>query len=100
MRKVTKQHALAINKLMLPLVCTVANPDVVCEDADMGHYNMLVGDIAHNIAALSVFNSTLDAEVLHDNIMRQDTCPREHFYTVLRYIEDNALIAKNMFCCS
>jgi hypothetical protein len=100
MRKVTKSHALAINKLMLPLVCTVAHPDYVCEDADQGYYNMLVGDIAHNVSALSVFNSTLDAEVLHDNIMGQDTLPREHFYTVLKYIEDNALINAKRFCCS
>jgi len=100
MAKVTKAHALAINKLMLPLVCTVANPDVVCEDADMGYFNMLVSDVAHNITALSVFNTTLDAEVLHNSIMRQDTSPREHFYTVLKYIEDNALINANRFCCS
>lgn len=100
MRKVTKSHALAINKLMLPLICTVAHPQYVCEDADMGYYNMLVGDIAHNVSALSVFNSTLDASVLHDNIMRQDTSPREHFIAVLRYIEDNALIPASAFCCS
>ena len=100
MRKVTKSQALAINKLMLPLICTVAHPQYVCEDADMGYYNMLVGDIAHNVSALSVFNTTLDAEVLHNNIMRQDTSPREHFYTVLKYIEDNALINANRFCCS
>ena len=100
MRKVTKSHALAINKLMLPLICTVAHPTYVCEDADMGYYNMLVGDIAHNVSALSVFNSTLDAGVLHDNIMRQDTSPREHFIAVLRYIEDNALIPASAFCCS
>jgi hypothetical protein len=100
MAKVTKAHALAINKLMLPLICTVTNPDVVCEDADMGYCNMLVGDIEHNVVALSVFNATLDAAVLHDNIMRQDTLPREHFYTVLKYIEDNALIDKRRFACS
>jgi hypothetical protein len=100
MARVTKTHALAINKLMMPLICTVAHPDYVCEDADLGYYDMLVSDIAHNAAALSVFNMSLDAEVLHDNIMRQDTNPREHFYAVLKYIEDNALINKRSFACS
>jgi hypothetical protein len=100
MARVTKAHAVAINKLMLPLVCTVAHPDYVCEDADMGYFNMLVDDIAHNIAALHVFNNNLDAAVLHNSIMRQDTAPREHFYTVLKYIEDNKLITKNLFTCS
>jgi hypothetical protein len=67
---------------------------------DFNMYKMYADDIAHNVSALCVFNTTLDAEVLHDNIMRQDTCPREHFYTVLKYIEDNALINANAFCCN
>ena len=100
MAKTTKTHALAINKLMVPLICTVAHPDYVCEDADVAYYDMCVSDIAHNAAALSVFNTTLDAAQLHDNIMRQDTSPREHFYVVLKYIEDNALINKRSFACS
>jgi len=99
MSKVTNAHALAINQLMLPLICTVAHPDYVCEDADLSYYNMLVTDIAHNAAALSAFNMSLDAAQLHDNIMRQDTSPREHFYNVLVYIEDNALIPAKRFAC-
>jgi hypothetical protein len=97
MRKVTKTHAVAINKLMLPLIATVAY--VTDNENDLSMFKMYADDIAHNVSALCVFNSTLDAEVLHDNIMRQDTCPREHFYTVLKYIEDNALINSNMFTC-
>jgi hypothetical protein len=97
MRKVTKTHAVAINKLMLPLISTVAY--VTDNENDLDMFKMYADDIAHNVSALCVFNSTLDAEVLHDNIMRQDTCPREHFYTVLKYIEDNALINSNMFTC-
>ena len=97
MRKVNNTHAVAINKLMLPLINTVAYINEDEDDLDM--FKMYADDIAHNIAALCVFNSTLDAEVLHDNIMRQDTCPREHFYTVLKYIEDNKLINSNMFTC-
>jgi hypothetical protein len=97
MRKLSNTHAVAINKLMLPLISTLAYID---SDNDINTLKMYADDIAHNVSALCVFNSTLDAEVLHDNIMRQDTCPREHFYTVLRYIEDNKLINKRMFACS
>ena len=96
MRKLSNTHAIAINKLMLPLISTLAYID---SDNDFNMYKMYADDIAHNVSALCVFNSTLDAEVLHDNIMRQDTCPREHFYAVLRYIEDNKLINKRMFAC-
>jgi hypothetical protein len=96
MRKVTKTHAVAINKLMLPLISTLAHID---DENDLSMYKMYADDIAHNVSALCVFNSTLNAEVLHDNIMLQDTCPREHFYAVLKYIEDNALINSDMFTC-
>jgi hypothetical protein len=96
MRKLSNTHAVAINKLMLPLISTLAYID---SDNDINTLKMYADDIAHNVSALCVFNSTLDAEVLHDNIMRQDTCPREHFYAVLRYIEDNKLIPANMFTC-
>jgi len=98
MAKVTKTHAVAINKLMIPLINTVAYYDE--DETDFIMFKMCADDIAHNAAALQVFNSTLCAATLHDNIMRQDTLPREHFYTVLKYIEDNKLIAKNMFTCS
>ena len=97
MRKLSNTHAVAINKLMLPLISTLAFID---DDNDINTYKMYADDIAHNVSALCVFNTTLDASVLHNSIMRQDTCPREHFYTVLQYIEDNKLIAKNMFSCS
>jgi len=96
MRKLSNTHAVAINKLMLPLISTLAFID---DDNDINTLKMYADDIAHNVNALCVFNMTLDASVLHDNIMRQDTCPREHFYTVLRYIEDNKLINANMFTC-
>jgi len=49
---------------------------------------------------LHVFNDTLDAAQLHDSIMLQDTLPREHFYAVLKYIEDNNLIRASAFVCS
>lgn len=97
MSKVTKTHAVAINKLMIPLINTVAYFDK--NENDLSMFKMYVGDIAHNVAALDVFNRTLDAAQLHDNIMRQDTAPREHFYNVLVYIEDNGLIPASAHCC-
>jgi len=98
MAKATKAQAVAINKLMIPLINTVALYD--SHDNDLNIFKMCADDISHNIAALCVFNSTLDAKVLHNNIMLQDTLPREHFVAVLRYIEDNALIPASAFCCS
>ena len=97
MAKVSKAHAVAINKLMLPLIASVGRFSAGENDLDM--FKMYAGDVAHNIAALQVFNSTLDAAQLHNNIMRQDTAPREHFYNVLVYIEDNGLIPNSAFCC-
>ena len=97
MAKVSKAHAVAINKLMIPLINTVAFFNQ--NETDLNYFKMCVGDIAHNIAALDVFNNTLDAEKLHDSIMYQDTLPREHFYAVLKYIEDNKLIPANAFTC-
>ena len=97
MRKATKANVLAINKLMIPLINTVAY--ITEDENDLGMFTMYASDIAHNINALCEFNVTFDVEALHDNIMRQDTCPREHFYTVLQYIEDNKLINANAFCC-
>lgn len=98
MSKQMTQHAVAINKLMIPLINSVAYYDE--NETDFIMFKVCADDIAHNVAALQVFNATLDAETLHDNIMRQDTLPREHFYTVLKYIEDNKLIPARQYACS
>jgi len=98
MSKQMTQHAVAINKLMIPLVNTVAFYDE--NETDFIMFKMCADDITHNAAALQVFNNTLNAAQLHDNIMRQDTLPREHFYTVLKYIEDNKLIPARQYACS
>jgi hypothetical protein len=98
MAKVTKAQAVAINKLMLPRINSVS-AHFNTDENDLSMFKMYVGDIAHNIAALQVFNTTLDAAVLHNAIMYQDTAPREHFYAVLKYIETNGLIPANKFTC-
>jgi len=93
-----KKHAIEINKIMLPLIATVGL--FAPYEDDLSMFKMHVGDVAHNVAALDVFNETLDAAKLHDSIMRQDTAPREHFYDVLVYIEKNELIPERMHACS
>ena len=98
MAKVTKEHAVAINKIMLPLIATVAH--FSHNEDDLNMFKMYVDDVAHNAIALTVFNRTLDAAVLHKNILLQDTSPREHFYDVLVYIEQNKLIPANKHACN
>ena len=98
MKQVTKTHALLINRMMLPLIASLAEYEQ--NEQDLGMFKMYVGDVAHNIAALDVFNHNMDAVALHDSIMMQDTLPREHFYEVLKYIEDSALIPEDMYACS
>ena len=96
--KATKAQAVQINKLMLPLIATVGL--FTSDEEDLGMFKMYAGDVAHNAAALDVFNQTLDAAKLHDNIMRQDTSPREHFYKVLKYIETQKLVPETQCACS
>ena len=97
MAKVSKSHAVAINKIMLPLIATVGQFSK--DENELSMFKMYAGDVAHNIAALQVFNTNLDAAVLHNSIMYQDTAPREHFYNVLVYIEENELIPANKYAC-
>jgi len=56
-------------------------------------------DIQHNINALVAFNKDNNVQNLHDSIMQQDTFVREYYIAMLEYIEQNALIPANMFCC-
>jgi hypothetical protein len=98
MSKVTKQQAVQINRIMLPLIATVGQ--FAKDEQDLDMFKMYTGDVAHNVAALDVFNRTLDAAQLHNSILRQDTAPREHFYNVLVYIEENGLIPARQFACS
>jgi hypothetical protein len=93
------KHIVAINQLMLNTTAEYINC-FAKDETDIDQFKMYTSDVAHNIAALDVFNTTLNAEALHDNIMRQDTLVREFYITVLLYIENNKLIPANMFACS
>jgi hypothetical protein len=92
------KHIVAINQLMLNTTAEYINC-FAKDETDIEQFKMYTSDIAHNIAALDVFNNTLNAEVLHDNIMQQDTLVREFYISVLLYIERNKLIPVRMFCC-
>jgi len=93
------KHIVAINQLMLKTTAEYINC-FAKDETDVDQFKMYTDDIAHNVAALSVFNTTLDTEVLHDNIMLQDTLVREFYISVLLYIEKNKLVPANMFACS
>ena len=98
MRKVTAVHFLKIQRLMLTTTGEYINT-FVDKQADLDSLQMYTDDIAHNVAALQVFTQTKDAQVLHDNIMRQDTLVREFYIATLQYIEKNNLIDSENFCC-
>lgn len=98
MAKLAQKHIIAINKLMLATTASYIKT-FVRDDADISSMQMYADDVAHNVSALHVFNSTKNAQQLHDNIMRQDTLVREYYIETLRYIENNNLIPDYMFCC-
>ena len=93
------KHIVAINQLMLNTTAEYINC-FAKDETDIEQFKMYTSDVAHNIAALDVFNNTLNAQALHDNIMQQDTLVREFYISVLLYIENNKLIPAKMFCCN
>ena len=103
MRKLKPADILQINMLMLKTTedyisfSTTQYGEHTPVTADNLKYS--AEDIQRNINALVQFNTDLNAQQLHDSIMRQDTFVREYYIEVLRYIEENKLIKSNMFCC-
>ena len=98
MRKLTKQHKLAITNTMFADIASYIN--CYCtNNEDVGSTNMYCNDILHNTNALSVFNATNNVQQLHESIMLQDTIVRESFINTLRYIEENNLISPRYFAC-
>jgi hypothetical protein len=103
MRKLKPADILQINMLMLKTTedyisfSTTQYGEHTPVTADNLKFN--TEDIQRNINALVQFNTDLNAQQLHDSIMRQDTFVREYYIEVLRYIEENKLIKSNMFCC-
>jgi hypothetical protein len=103
MRKLKPADILQINMLMLKTTedyisfSTTQYGEHTPVTADNLKYS--AEDIQRNINALVQFNTDLNAQQLHDSIMRQDTFVREYYIDTLRYIEENKLIKSNMFCC-
>lgn len=62
------------------------------------HIAMFANDIARAADALQSFIKTSDAVMLHKTIMYFDTDVREQFVSVLRYIEENALVPETEYC--
>jgi hypothetical protein len=92
-------HIIVINNLMLKTTESYINT-FVSEDEDVSSISMYADDVAHAVNALVAFNTSNDAQALHDSIMLQDTLVREYYIAVLLYIERNKLIDKRNFCCS
>ena len=92
------KHIIVINNLMLKTTESYINT-FVSEDEDASSISMYADDVAHAVNALVAFNTSNDAQALHDSIMQQDTLVREYYIAVLLYIERNKLIDKRNFCC-
>ena len=92
------KHIIVINNLMLKTTESYINT-FVSEDEDVSSISMYADDVAHATNALVAFNTSNDAQALHDSIMQQDTLVREYYIAVLLYIERNKLIDKRNFCC-
>jgi hypothetical protein len=100
MRKLQTADILQINMLMLKTTedyinfCTTLN---FAPTADS--LSIYTNDIQYNVNALVQFNTDNNVQQLHNSIMLQDTFVREYYIAVLRYIEENALIPANRYCC-
>ncbi len=95
MQKLTAKHIAQINVLLLKTTEKYINVFANEEDID----TMFAEDVAHNINALVQFNTDKNVLALHNAIIMQDTLVREFYISVLLYIEDNALISANKYCC-
>jgi len=96
MRKVNENHSVAINSIMLATIASYINT-FATDETTLSNMQMYTMDIAHNVAALHVFNNNKNAEALHNSIVEQDTLVREYFVQVLAYLEDNNLVPAYCF---
>lgn len=100
--QIAQKHIQVINTLMLAEMRTYL-ATFATADSDVSSLQMYADDIAYNSKILAVFNNSnlrkKDLLKLHDAIIMQDTLVREHFYSVLKYIEDNNLIDAQYFAC-
>ena len=97
MRKLTQSHITQINVITLQTIAENTT-DWLTDPEDVKRYGY-APDIAVVTLALADFNSVKNTEALHNTIMCMDTCIRERFINTLSYIEENALIPVNSYCC-
>ena len=95
MQKLTAKHITQINVLLLKTTEEYINVFANEEDID----TMFAEDVAYNVNALVQFNTDKNVLALHNAIIMQDTLVREFYISVLLYIENNALISANKYCC-
>ena len=95
MQKLTAKHIAQLHVLLLKTTEQYINCFVNDEDAN----DMYAEDVAYNVNALVQFNTDKNVQALHKAIIMQDTIVREFYISVLLYIEDNALISANKYCC-
>ena len=103
MRKLTQVHKREINMLMLKTTMDYIDFSTTSYCVNMpvtlDNVQFHTLDIQHNINALAAFNTSNNVQQLHDALMQQDTFVREYYIDVLQYIEQNALINVNRYCC-
>ncbi len=90
-----QKHITNVNLLMQKTIANYINT-YVTKDADATSFAMYADDVAHNINALQQFNATLDADLLQDAIIKQDTLVRECFYSTLKYLEQQNLVTRTV----
>lgn len=102
MQKVTQAHATQVVTLLQQVVANYKEFATWCAqqaDTTQADETMHANDIVYMQAACAAFATNKNASVLHDALMRQDTFVREYCISVLRYLEDAALIPRNMYAC-
>ena len=97
MRKLTHAQIAEINTITLQTIAEFTTDWLTkWEDVKRSGY---APDVAKITLALADFNTTKNVQALHNSIMRNDTLVREAFISTLSYIEENALIPANSYCC-
>lgn len=85
MPAITQEHSVAINSIMLATIAKYI-AQYATDEKDLSNLEMYTEDVRHNIAALNIFNTTKNADVLYEMIMQQDTLVREYFIDVINYL--------------
>jgi hypothetical protein len=94
MQKLTKAHSRNIQLLTLGVLQKyIALYVQICANEGLRDVTMLAADVLRIASAVHAFSVGGNVQQLHTAIMLQDTLVREKYISVLRYIEDNNLVA-------